>query len=239
MRILLFGATVVTAFLLPVGQAAAQCCGGATSAAPAAGVHDHAAGAQDHAAHAPATPSQAPATKAGCCGTHTMAPAPSAAAAATPSPKVGCCASHGMAAPTQAAAVAPAAPNGCCNHGNAAVPADDPAIALAGLGLVAPPAVRYLDAVFRDPVRVAGAVLMGNYVIEHDDERMARGEPCTYIYEADNLTAPVVTFHCEHLDGAPGDTATVTLGHTMNPAIKTLTAFQFAGETASHGVPVR
>ena len=172
MRTLLFGATLVTAFLLPVGQAAAQCCGG--GATPATG----------HAAHA--------------------------------------------------------APMACCNHGGAkAMPADDPLVAMAGLGLVSPQPVKYIDAVFRDPVRVADTVLMGNYVIEHDDARMARGEPCTYIYEADNLTAPVVTFHCEHLEGAPGDTATLTLGHTMNPAIKTLKAFQFAGETASHGVPVR
>ena len=204
MRTLLFGATLATAFLLPVGQAAAQCCGG--GATPA----------MDHAAHAaPAAPAQP--------------------AAPAPAMKDGCCAKHAMAAPET-----PAAPMACCNHGGGmAMPADDPEVAMAGLGLVSPQPVRYIDAVFRDPVRVADTVLMGNYVIEHDDARMARGEPCTYIYEADHLTAPVVTFHCEHLEGMPGDTATITLGHTINPAIKTLKAFQFAGETASHGVPVR
>ena len=198
MRTLLFGATLVTAFLLPVGQAAAQCCGGGTTPA------------MDHAAHAaPATPA-----------------APAAAA-----PKA-CCASHAMAAP--------AAPMACCTHGGGMVmPADDPLVAMAGLGLVTPAPVKYIDVVFRDPVRVAGTVLMGRYVIEHDDERMARGEPCTYIYEADDLRAPVVTFHCTHLERPAADTATLVLAPSINPSMKTLTEFQFGGETASHGVPVR
>lgn len=177
MRTLVFGATFVTAFLLPVGQAAAQCCGGGAATV-------------DHAAHA------APAT--------------------------------------------PAAPMACCNHGGAmALPADDPDVAMAGLGLVNPQPVKYIDAVFRGPVRVAGAVLMGRYVIEHDDERMARGEPCTYIYDAEDLRAPVVTFHCEHLERPAAEKATLVFGPAINPAMKTLTEFQFGGETASHGVPVR
>lgn len=202
MRTLLFGATLVTAFLLPVGQAAAQCCGG--GAAPA----------MDHAAHAaPATP----------------------AAPDAQTPKGGCCASHAMAAPA-----APAAPMACCNHGGAmALPADDPDVAMAGLGLVHPQSVKYIDAVFRDPVRVANTVLMGRYVIEHDDARMARGEPCTYIYEADDLRAPVVTFHCEHLERPAAEKATLVFAPSINPSMKTLTEFQFGGETASHGVPVR
>ncbi len=192
MRTLLFGATLVTAFLLPVGQAAAQCCGGQAMQAT-----------QDqHAAHAaPAMP------KAGCCADHKM---PMAAAAATP-----------MA---------------CCDHGT---PADDPLVAMAGLGLARPVAVKYIDIVFRDPVRVGDTVLMGSYVIEHDDDRMARGEPCTYIYEADDLRAPVVTFHCTHLERPAASQATVVLKPTINPAIKALAEFQFEGETASHGVPIR
>ena len=201
MRTLLFGATLVTAFLLPVGQAAAQCCGGGETPA------------MDHAAHA----------------------APAQPAASAPAMKPGCCASHAMAAPET-----PAAPMACCKHGGGmAMPADDPLVAMAGLGLLSAQPVKYIDAVFRDPVRVANTVLMGRYVIEHDDERMARGEPCTYIYEADDLRAPVVTFHCEHLERPAADTATLVLGPSINPAVKTLREFQFGGETASHGVPVR
>lgn len=194
MRTLLFGATLVTAFLLPASQAAAQCCGGhatqATQAAPA-----------DHAAHA------APAT-----------------------PKAGCCADHAM--PMAAAST----PMACCDH---PTPGDDSAVAMAGLGLEAAPAVKYIDIVFRDPVKVGDTILLGAYLIEHDDERMARGEPCTYIYEADDRRAPVAMFHCEHLERPVAGSATVVLAPTMNSAIKRLVEFQFRGETASHGVPVR
>jgi hypothetical protein len=90
MRTLLFGATLVMAFLLPAGQASAQTTGG--------GQATH----EDHAAHATAA-----------------------------APAAGCCAGHQMAATAK--------PMACCNHGaktDAVVPADDPAVALAGLGLV-------------------------------------------------------------------------------------------------------
>src|SRR5215208_5056386 len=38
---------------------------------------------------------------------------------------------------------------------------------------------------FGDPVLVQNRVLMGSYLIVHDDEKMARGEPCTSIYRFD------------------------------------------------------
>jgi len=226
MRSLIFGATLMTAFLVPVGQAAAQCCG-AGQPAPAA----QAAAPVDHAHH----------------GAHAAAPAPGA-------PAMSCCAGHQAAAPTapaQAGAMAccgekkmaakPAGAMACCNHGAAgqmaALPADDPAVALAGLGLTLPPPVRYIDVTFRDPVRVGNAVLMGEYLIEHDDERMARGEPCTYIYDADDVRAPVVTFHCEHLERPVAPNASVVLVPGVNSSMKVMKEFQFGGETASHGVP--
>ena len=202
MRTLLFGATLVTAFLFPMTPAAAQCC------APGA------ASTGDHAAHAAAPASPA------CCGDHQMT-------AATPA---GCCGQQ---------KVATAKPGACCaDHQMAmAMPPDDQAVALAGLGLTPPPAVKYLDVTFRDPVRVGDVVLLGTYLIEHDDERMARGEPCTYIYEARNRTAPVVTFHCTHLDRPEAPKGVVVLAPTENPAIKQFKEFQFGGEAAAHGLP--
>jgi len=96
MRTLLFGAMLVTAFLLPVTSASAQCCGGGATAI-------------DHSAHgAPATPTTPaipatpamPAASAGCCAKHEMAaPAP----AATP---MACCNHHAAAVPADDAAVA-------------------------------------------------------------------------------------------------------------------------------------
>ena len=90
---------------------------------------------------------------------------------------------------------------------------------------------------FMRPTFVNGRILQGRYVIEHDNDRMARGEPCTHIYEYDNRVKPVVTFHCTHLErdrtGTP-IAVLVTKGERL-----VLEEYQFAGESASHGVPVR
>ncbi|MEZ5293243.1 MAG: hypothetical protein R2745_19330 [Vicinamibacterales bacterium] len=150
----------------------------------------------------------------------------------------------------------------CCDHGTAAQAAsmaccqdhttpkvaqamaccamdttNDPTIAAAGLGLGTPLPVKLMEVNFREPVLVGGKVLMGWYYIEHDDDRMARGEPCTYIYDLKALREPVVTFHCTHLERGPAPTATIVLTPTVNPAIKALAEFQFSNDTASHGVP--
>jgi len=90
---------------------------------------------------------------------------------------------------------------------------------------------------FRDPVRVGDKILLGRYVIEHDNDRMARGEACTCIYEPDDRRMPVVTFHCTHLTRPVASTATVVLRRRPVYPIKELREFQFAGEEASHGVP--
>jgi len=48
-----------------------------------------------------------------------------------------------------------------------------------------PPAVRpvreAMTVWFQRPVKVGTQVLFGKYIIEHDNARMARGEPCTYL----------------------------------------------------------
>ena len=91
---------------------------------------------------------------------------------------------------------------------------------------------------FARPVKVGDRVLFGKYVIEHDNARMARGEPCTYIYAADDRRLPVVTFHCEHLDRPRGERASVTvrpLGEANG--LQEFREFQFAGELGAHGLP--
>ena len=124
----------------------------------------------------------------------------------------------------------------CCNHKN------DPTAEAVLLPMVPPeparPAVERLVVTFRNPVRVGDRVLMGKYVIEHDTDRMARGGPCTYIYELKDQRMPVVAFHCTHLERARTQRPTVTLVSTGDPSgVKRLTEFQFGGEAAGHGVP--
>ena len=91
---------------------------------------------------------------------------------------------------------------------------------------------------FMRPVKVGDRILFGKYVIEHDNNRMARGRPCTHIYAASDLRLPVVAFHCTHLERAPGAAPSVTLVSLGEPnGMKKLTAFQFAGEVGAHGTP--
>jgi len=101
------------------------------------------------------------------------------------------------------------------------------------------PAREYARVNFVDPVWVGGKVLMGEYIIEHDMDRMEHGGPCTHIYAANNRRTPVVTFYCRHLRRPAANQASVTLRREYNAGVRSyvLTEFQFAGGTDAHGVP--
>ena len=91
---------------------------------------------------------------------------------------------------------------------------------------------------FHRPVKIGDRILMGQYVIEHDTVRMARNQPCTYIYAASDQRLPVVAFHCTHLKRPRGEQSVVVL-RTLGEAngMMALADFQFAGEDGAHGVP--
>ena len=93
---------------------------------------------------------------------------------------------------------------------------------------------------FHRPVKIGDRILLGQYVIEHDTVRMARNQPCTYIYEASDQRLPVVAFHCTHLKRPPGERSQVVL-RTLGEAngMMAFAEFQFAGEDGGHGVPAR
>jgi hypothetical protein len=90
---------------------------------------------------------------------------------------------------------------------------------------------------FWNPVRVAGKILMGKFIVEHDTDRMARGEPCTHIYDFYSKTL-AAAFHCTHLTRTPSPTATVSIAPRAQ-SVGVMTEFQFAGESDAHGVPGR
>ncbi len=114
---------------------------------------------------------------------------------------------------------------------------DDPMLAN-DLQLAAAPPVRQLTEVwFHRPVFVGNHILQGRYVIEHDNARMERGEPCTHIYAYNNQKLPVVGFHCTHLERDRAGKNTVVLATVGDGSMQRLLEFQFAGEAASHGVP--
>ena len=91
---------------------------------------------------------------------------------------------------------------------------------------------------FQRPTKVGDRILLGRYIIEHDNDRMARGEPCTHIYNAADARLPVVAFHCTHLTRPRTDKNVVELRSLGDPSgMQVMTAFTFSGETAGHGVP--
>ena len=101
----------------------------------------------------------------------------------------------------------------------------------------APPVRQLAEVWFHRPVLVGRAILQGRYVIEHDNDRMARGEPCTHIYAFNDRTRPVAAFRCTHLERGRADRNTVSLATAPDGLMKVLTEFQFAGDTAAHGYP--
>lgn len=101
----------------------------------------------------------------------------------------------------------------------------------------APPVRQLAEVWFQRPVLVGRSILQGHYVIEHDNDRMARGEPCTHIYTYNDRSKPVATFHCTHLERDRADQNIVVLTTIGDANMQTLTEFQFAGETGSHGYP--
>ena len=101
----------------------------------------------------------------------------------------------------------------------------------------APPVRQLAEVWFQRPVLVGRSILQGRYVIEHDNDRMARGEPCTHIYAYNDRTTPVVTFHCTHLERDRAAQNIVVLTTSGDTNMQKLTEFQFAGETGAHGYP--
>lgn len=114
-------------------------------------------------------------------------------------------------------------------------------IATGGDG-VAPPR-QWAIASFNDPVIVTDQILMGSYLIVHDDARMARGEPCTSFYRFDRVKGPqesVLSFHCTPANRKVVDRLTLTQTERIaSLGIQRVTAYQFAGDCEAHGIPTK
>jgi hypothetical protein len=100
----------------------------------------------------------------------------------------------------------------------------------------APPVRQVAEVWFMRPTWIGRSIVQGRFVIEHDNDRMARGEPCTHVYAFEDQKTPVATFHCTHLERDRAGKNTVVL-ISLPDGMQKLTEFQFAGETASHGYP--
>lgn len=93
---------------------------------------------------------------------------------------------------------------------------------------------------FKQTVRVAGRFVSGPVLIVHDDQKMARGEPCTTFYRFDPAKGPkdeLVSFHCIPRR-APQVTAETTFKTVVvEPGMPRLLEYQIAGDDEIHGVP--
>jgi hypothetical protein len=92
---------------------------------------------------------------------------------------------------------------------------------------------------FRDPVRVNKDFVSGPVLIVHDDQKMARGEPCTTFYRFDKKGGPkeaLVSFHCKPRRTDAAETTTLKTV-TIEPGLKQLVEYQIAGDSEAHGIP--
>jgi len=92
---------------------------------------------------------------------------------------------------------------------------------------------------FEHPTWVANEMLIGTYVIVHDEDKMTRGEPCTALYRVAR-TRPleeVVSFHCIPHERKVVRSFTTTISSNPARGNNTLTEYQFAGDSEGHGVP--
>lgn len=114
-------------------------------------------------------------------------------------------------------------------------------IALAASRTTAAPAIKWAIVNLKDTTVVAGRFMSGPVVFVHDDAKMARGEPCTSVYEFDaqkGIGKEIVAFHCKpRWTKAPSRFTQATTTRPDGPNV--LTEYQFAGDEEAHGVPTR
>lgn len=110
---------------------------------------------------------------------------------------------------------------------------------LAASTLDAVPTRRAAVVRFLRPTAVAGSFVIGTVVIEHDDAKMARGEPCTTVYrfKSDSeLGEPIVSFMCMPQERPLATKFEATLVRNVSWPDR-LIEYQLAGEHEGHGVP--
>ena len=110
---------------------------------------------------------------------------------------------------------------------------------LAASTLDAVPTRRSAVVRFLNPTLIAGSFVLGTVVIEHDDDKMAKGEPCTTVYRfksANELGEPLVSFMCVPQERPLATKFEATLLQTISWPDR-LTEYQIAGEREGHGVP--
>ena len=90
------------------------------------------------------------------------------------------------------------------------------------------------------PTLIAGIVAQGPVLIIHDDELMAKGEPCTSVYRFNTtrgVQEKLVSFMCTPAQRDVVDKFTITCTKTPMSGLDVLAEYQFAGDKEGHEVP--
>ena len=104
----------------------------------------------------------------------------------------------------------------------------------------ATPAVKWAIVNLTETTWIAGAFVSGPVMFEHDDARMARGEPCTRVLRFVPGKGPgeeILGFHCKPRWGQAPDRFTAATDRKPD-GLRVLTEYQFAGDEEAHGVPL-
>lgn len=117
--------------------------------------------------------------------------------------------------------------------------------ALGSFATAAPPGKDISVANIPDKTKLLKATLQGKYIFVHDEERMAKGEDCLYVYEysEDQAGRPevkpeklVVSFHCQRVQREKATQIVLTYG-MLSPDLLELREIQFPGSADGHRVP--
>lgn len=112
-------------------------------------------------------------------------------------------------------------------------------VAISVSGSVAAPAVKWAAVNLTDTTLIAGSFVSGPVVFVHDDERMARGEPCTTVHRhvpGKGIGEELVAFHCKPRWGKAPDKFTKAISRKPDgPPV--MTEYQFAGDEEAHRIP--
>src|SRR4051812_47793964 len=93
--------------------------------------------------------------------------------------------------------------------------------------------------VFDEPIKLLNVALRGQYLFVHDEELMAQGKACTYVYSyTDGKQGDlVVSFHCIPVAREKSAQFAVTVSMQAGTNLYELTEYRFAGSTEGHKVP--
>jgi len=95
---------------------------------------------------------------------------------------------------------------------------------------------------FTEPVKLLGVILKGSYLFLHDEGKMARGEPCSWVYargETGKFDRLVASFHCIPVQREePAEQFKVIIAGMNSPfTMPEVVEYRFAGSTEGHQVP--